>query len=48
LAASLHAGLRTISSADQDLLRPLGVVRALEKSSDGGPLLRAIEEEDSG
>ena len=32
------------SSADVAALRPLGVVRALEKSGGSGPLLRAIEE----
>ena len=31
-----------IASADMDLLRPLGAVRALQKSSDAEPLLRAI------
>jgi DNA-binding NtrC family response regulator len=35
-----------VASADMNLLRPLGVVRALEKSSDAEPLLRAIEEAD--
>jgi hypothetical protein len=33
-----------LSSADMDVLRPLGVVRALEKSSRAEPLLQAIEE----
>ncbi len=33
-----------VASADTDALRPLGVVRALQKSSDAEPLLRAIEE----
>jgi CheY-like chemotaxis protein len=32
-----------VASADMDLLRPLGVVRALEKSSNAEPLLQAIE-----
>ena len=31
-----------VASADMDVLRPLGVVQALEKSSDAGPLLQAI------
>jgi len=33
-----------VASADLDALRPLGAVLVLEKSSDAGPLLRAIEE----
>jgi len=33
-----------VASADMDVLRPLGAVRALEKSSHAEPLLRAIEE----
>ena len=32
-----------LSSADMGMLRPLGAVAALEKSSTAGPLLRAIE-----
>ena len=33
-----------VASADMNVLRPLGVVQALEKSSDAAPLLRAIGE----
>jgi CheY-like chemotaxis protein len=32
-----------VASADMDVLRPLGAALALEKSSDGGPLLQGIE-----